>query len=258
MRVPMSTRHTASSDDFRIAYDVQGSGPALLLLHGFSNDRTSWSSHGWVERLQSQYLVISMDLRGCGNSQGPADPTAYTIEHHLADVYAVMDACKVDDSRLFGWSFGATIGLHLAASSPRIIQAVVAGSYFGRIFTAEWIEPRVEQLKRLVNAQADGVLDQLDLSSHERALSSRTDLHVYLARVRALSTWPAVEPHDLRCPTLVYTGTEDGNVVGRLEEQRAAIEAAGHRLHVFDGFTHLQLLSELDTLSPVIHSFFHS
>jgi hypothetical protein len=67
-----------------------------------------------------------------------------------------------------------------------------------------------------------------------------------------------VEPRDLRCPTLVYTGTEDGNVVGRLEEQRAAIKAAGHRLHVFDSFDHLQLLSELDTLFPVIHSFFHS
>jgi hypothetical protein len=67
-----------------------------------------------------------------------------------------------------------------------------------------------------------------------------------------------VEPRELRCLTLVYTSTQDGHIVGRLEAQCPAIEAAGHGLHVFDSFNHLQLLSELDIILPVVHSFFHS
>lgn len=251
----MDARSVTSADGFQIAYEVDGAGPPLLLLHGFSNGRTLWSRYGWVDRLRAEFTVVTMDLRGCGQSSARAEPADYGVERHLADVDAVLEACEVDQLRLWGWSFGATIGLHLAARSRRVVQAVLAGTYFGRLFDEAYIEPRVRQLQRLVRAQAEGNADQLELSHQERTLVARGDLPVYLARVQALLSWPGIEPRDLRCPSLIYTGTEDGNVVGSLEKQRATIEAAGHRLHVFDGLNHIQLLSETDTVLPLIRMF---
>ena len=109
-----------SSDGARIAYEVHGTGPVLLLLHGFSNDRSLWTKHRWIEHLQPAFTVITMDMRGCGDSDAPLAPNAYQVEQHLTDVSVVADACHVDQVSLWGWSFGGTLGLHLAARSPRI------------------------------------------------------------------------------------------------------------------------------------------
>ena len=60
-----------SNDGVRIAYEVYGTGPALLLLHGFSNDRSLWTKHRWIQYLKPMFTVITMDMRGCGESDAP-------------------------------------------------------------------------------------------------------------------------------------------------------------------------------------------
>lgn len=91
----MTTQFATTTDGFQIAYDLQGTGPALLLVHGFSNNRTLWQQHGWVEQLQHGYTVITVDLRGCGESTATTEPTDYTHTAHLADIEAVLDACDL-------------------------------------------------------------------------------------------------------------------------------------------------------------------
>ena len=67
----MGARFATSSDGVRIAYGVHGTGPVLLLLHGFSNDRRLWTKLGWIVHLQPTFTVITMDMRGCGYSDAP-------------------------------------------------------------------------------------------------------------------------------------------------------------------------------------------
>ena len=244
-----------SRDGFRIAYSTCGAGPPLLLLHGFGGDRSLWRTHGWLERLQPDFTVITMDLRGCGQSTASSKPEDYVVGHHLADVDAVLHACGVAQFRFWGWSFGATIGLHLAACSPRPTRVVIAGTYFGRLFTEEFVQPRVRQIEQLIQAQQDGTLHLLELSPAMQALATESNLPLYLARTRGLASWPGIEPGDVRCPALIYTGTRDGNVVLRLRRQEAAIRAAGLQLTVFDGLNHIQLLSESDVIWPEVHQF---
>ena len=75
----MGTIFGTSSDGVRLAYEVHGIGPALLLLHGFSNDRSLWTKHGWIAHLQRAFTVITMDMRGCGDSDAPLAPDAYQV-----------------------------------------------------------------------------------------------------------------------------------------------------------------------------------
>ena len=51
----MTTQFVSSTNDVQIAYDVCGSGPALLLVHGFSNNRSMWHDYGWVEQFQASH-----------------------------------------------------------------------------------------------------------------------------------------------------------------------------------------------------------
>ena len=226
----MGAMFATSSDGVRIAYEVHGTGPALLLLHGFSNDRRLWTKHGWIVHLQPAFTVITMDRRGCGDSDAPLAPNAYEVEQHLADVYAVADACHADQFRLWGWSFGGTLGLHLAARSSCLQRAVIAGTSFGRLYTEAYVQRRLAEAVR----------------------------PVVRARWQGVPSWPSVEPEDVQCPTLVYTGAADGNVVGQRQQQRAAIEAAGVSLHVLNNLSHGGLVSAVDVVAPLILPFLTS
>jgi pimeloyl-ACP methyl ester carboxylesterase len=219
-----------SSDGARIAYEVHGTGPTLLLLHGFSQERSLWTKHGWITHLQPTFTVITVDIRGCGESDAPLTPIAYQVEQHLADIFAVADACSVDRFSLWGWSFGGTLGLQLAAHSSRIQRAVIAGTYFGRLFTDAYVQRRL----------------------------ARAVLPVVRARWQGVHSWPGVEPEDVHCPTLVYTGSLDGNVVEHLQRQRATIEAVGMCLHVLHNLKHGDLVSALDVVAPLVVPFLKS
>lgn len=251
----MTTQFVDSTHNFRIAYDQQGRGPALLLVHGFSNDRRMWQEWGWVAALQEQYTVITCDVRGCGESTATHDPAAYTQADHLADLAAVLDACEVNDCLYWGWSFGGTIGTHFAATSKRVHRAVIAGTYFGPIFSqGRWVQDN-QEIAKIASAKREGRLDESGLEEPRRRFAEAIDLDLLWARRYAAESWPAIAPADLCCPTFLYTGTNDGTIVTSLQEQQPAIEAAGHRLHIFDDFDHIQLVSERASVLPVIGPF---
>jgi pimeloyl-ACP methyl ester carboxylesterase len=247
------TRFVTAADGARIAYDVTGSGPALMLLHGFTSNRQGFHDVGWVERLSPIFTVITVDLRGCGESETFEDPARYGPELHYGDLHAVADACGVTDFVLWGHSWGATVTRNMAAHSSRVTRAVMSAGVFGDIFTDAYLRPRLAHYEKLARYKADGRLDELP--SMVRDFAEQTHFPVYLAQWHGLRAWPGVDPGDLRCPTLVYTGTRDGTVVITLRQQRAAIKAAGIRLHIFDGLDHNGLFVAVETVDPVVRAF---
>ena len=78
---------------------------------------------------------------------------------------------------------------------------------------------------------------------------------VVRARWQGIQSWPGIEPEDVQCSMLVYTGAADGNVVRHLQQQRAAIEAAGVGLHILDSLSHGGLVSAVDVVAPLILPF---
>jgi pimeloyl-ACP methyl ester carboxylesterase len=171
-----------------------------------------------------------MDMRGCGESDAPLVPNAYQLEQHLADVCAVADACTAERFGLWGWSFGGTLSLHLAARASRCRRAVIAGTYFGRLFTEAYVQRHLAEAVQ----------------------------PVMRVRWQGVQSWPGIEPGDVQCPMLVYTDAADGNVVVQLQQQRAVIEAAGVSLHIVNNLTHGGLVSAVDVVAPLILPFLKS
>jgi pimeloyl-ACP methyl ester carboxylesterase len=94
-------------DGVRLGYDVAGTGPALVLLHGFPLDRTIWDAP--FGALAGRCRVIRPDFRGSGESacgEGPA-----LMETLAGDVFGLLDALGVERVILAGHSMGGYVAL---------------------------------------------------------------------------------------------------------------------------------------------------
>src|SRR5262245_36484457 len=67
-----TTRRTATSKDgTRIAYDMAGTGPFLMALHGGGYSARSWADRGFVDKLKERFTMITPDQRGIADSGKP-------------------------------------------------------------------------------------------------------------------------------------------------------------------------------------------
>ena len=104
-----------------IAYDVQGSGPIVILLSGSNLDRRMW--HREAAWLSKTHTVVRYDLRAHGQSDTATAPFS-----HLGDLIGLMDALKIQKAALIGLSAGSAIALDAALDYPdRVERIVLAG-----------------------------------------------------------------------------------------------------------------------------------
>jgi 3-oxoadipate enol-lactonase len=104
----------------RIAYEVTGNGPAVVLVHGFGLDLRMWDAQ--VGQLAEDFRVVRYDCRGFGSS-GPFDPAVpYT---HAGDLVALLDHLGIPDAALAGLSFGGRVVLQAALLAPERARGLV-------------------------------------------------------------------------------------------------------------------------------------
>lgn len=101
----------------------QGSGPTLLLVHGFGGAKEDFADQ--VEALAARYHVVTFDHRGHGESDGPSDAFAYSFDRLTADTVAVADAVGAGQFRLLGHSLGGMIARRLVLAHPERVDALV-------------------------------------------------------------------------------------------------------------------------------------
>ncbi|BDT79070.1 alpha/beta fold hydrolase [Polynucleobacter yangtzensis] len=112
---------TVSSDDgsIEIAYLVGGSGPPLLLLHGFPQTKAIWSQV--APDLAKHFTVVAADLRGYGSSSKPhgkTDHSTYSKRSMAADQHSLMQALGFDQFFLLGHDRGGRVSHRLALDFP--------------------------------------------------------------------------------------------------------------------------------------------
>lgn len=104
----------------QIAYDDDGNGPAVLLVHGFPLSRRMW--HPQINALVAAgYRVIIPDLRGFGDSDAPDGP--YGMDLFADDLIALLDHLEIDTATVAGMSMGGYIVLNLLERYPQRLSA---------------------------------------------------------------------------------------------------------------------------------------
>jgi len=263
----MKTFFTISPDDVRIAYDTCGAGPAIMLLHGGGSNRQDWHEGGYVERLRNDFKVITVDLRGHGESEWLTDPACYSTEKMGQDLLSVADACGVEQFTIWGFSFGGNVGRYLAARSERVARMVLIGTRLGNRVAGEWRKDAEEFRKHwepIVRAQMGsdlkgtfdpGLLSQEDQDELKRRELPGKYVPALLAWSGAMLAWEVIGPADLRCPTLWLFGSENQNALDSYKKYEEEIKGSRVQVHIIEGFTHMQEFEEIDRVFPIMLAF---
>lgn len=245
-------RAAVSSDGVRLAYEVRGKGPLLMLLHGASQDRSIWKEY--VTPLSSDFTVVSLDLRGHGQSDKPEQEQQYSSEAWAADVQVIADDLGARKFSIWGFSLGGTIGLQIAAQSDRLERAVIAGSQLGQVFTEEMIRRSVTRLGELAELQREGKIDEATLTPAEKAIVSRGDIKAQQAWLSAAPHWAAIRADQLRCPTFLYAGERDP-AASRLRSDADEMNKASVFWRVLPQLDHREAITRKEAVLPIVTAF---
>lgn len=124
----LEQRYAGASSQFaelgglRLHYRDQGSGPALLLLHGTASSLHTWD--GWAAELAADFRVLRLDLPGFGLT-GPAVDHDYRTERYVEHLVAFLDHLGVQRVHLAGNSLGGLIAWRFAAAHPQRVDRLV-------------------------------------------------------------------------------------------------------------------------------------
>lgn len=116
--------HYIKSNGINMAVYEQGSGPAVIMLHGFPELAFSWR-HQLPALAAAGYRAIAPDQRGYGNSDVPADVATYGIDELIADTHGLMDALEIESATLVGHDWGALTVWYMAMLAPRRIDRII-------------------------------------------------------------------------------------------------------------------------------------
>jgi pimeloyl-ACP methyl ester carboxylesterase len=217
---------TFRSDIVDIAYEVAGSGPPVLLIHGFaSNAHVNWIDTGWVKALnEAGYQTIVFDNRGHGASGKPYEVAAYPAPDMAEDARRLLDHLGIAQTMVVGYSMGARIAAFLTIHHPERVSAAVFGGLAENMIKGVGGS---EAIARALEAPSiDSVSDPGARGFRLFAEQTKSDLKALAACMRAERTkLSAAELSEIQVPVLVVAGEMD-DVAGKVEPLVSVIPGA--------------------------------
>ena len=115
--------------DIDVAYKVLGKGEPIVLIPGGSAGMNAWDP-SFINDLSSNHTVILFDPRGVGNTTIGSKP--YTVEQLANDTAGLLDALKIQNANVLGYSLGSYTAQQLALTYPeKVSRLILAGSSCG-------------------------------------------------------------------------------------------------------------------------------
>lgn len=258
---------TGDVNGITLAFKDMGTGFPLVLINGFASPMDTWNPPVLAE-LSRHFRVIVFDNRGTGYSTASAEP--FSIPLFAKDTLALMDMLGIARAHVLGLSMGASIAQELVLAHPGRVERLVliAGTCGGG---KEMVRMRPETWAALTDKS--GTVDELVkrmfsvlftkewLAAHD-PLKYCPEVHETTSeenaarQAEAFFSWPGSYNRlpEIRCPTLVITGTED--IVIPPENSRILSgRIPGARLAEFPGAGHGLQYQCPDVLSRAITSY---
>jgi 3-oxoadipate enol-lactonase len=254
-----------------LAFTEQGSGPVVVLLHGFPLSRVMWA--GQLGALGASHRVVAPDLRGHGES--PAPDATYTMEQMADDVVELLDGLAISEPVVVGGlSMGGYVALAMAIKHPDRVRALMLIDTKAAADTPEAAQKREETAQAALRAgnSVDVVASMIPRLFGKATLEKRPDLVAPLkadmertsaSGVAGALRGMAIRPDrrdqlaEIAVPTLVIVGEEDA--IAPPDEARAMAEALPNgRLEIIPDAGHLAPYENPEAVDRAILDFLRS
>lgn len=255
---------SVSNQGVSVHYELEGSGPPLVLVHQLVQSLQAWRSTGYTEALAKDHLLVLIDPRGHGQSDKPHDMVDYAPERMASDVLAVVDHLEIGRFHYLGYSLGGMIGCVLVQTVPDRLRSLIVGGidFLARPTEAEKQTAATGRAMLLRATAAGGgaaAVRAMDAAGRPvptglRSMLMGNDTEALVAAIDGMLTWPgigALLPH-IAVPCLVWAGFADA-MHDRVRDAAAQIPTA--TFVSLPGLDHEQAAARSDLILPHIMEF---
>lgn len=212
--------YVMTADGIRAYYDHAGQGPALVMVHGASQDTLSWQYV--IDLFAQHYSVYALDLPGHGKSAMPAGAPHSATPDNARYLLQFLDAAQIGQAVLMGHSMGGGIVTQAATLAPERVAGLVlvdgasvnvvkSSGYnskileMARINPGDWFEVT---FRTLMGSGVDAARAEEVVMDARRCIPA-----VAFADIRAFGGFRMEQILDrVRCPVVIVEGAEDWSV----------------------------------------------
>jgi pimeloyl-ACP methyl ester carboxylesterase len=249
-----------------IAYSDQGTGLPIVFLHAFPLSRTMWTAQ--ENALSSQFRIITLDLRGHGESDAPL--WRYTLDQSADDVRALLDHLAIQQAVFVGLSMGGYILFAFHRKYADRVQGLILADTRAQADTVEGKDGRFQMAqtayKKGPSAIADLMIPKLlssitvqtkpDLVRHVRAMIEGNQISGIAGDLMAMAERPDSIPllSHIACPTQIIVGELD-QATPPSDAKLMADQIPNARLAVIPQAAHLANLEQSEIFNQIVASF---
>jgi pimeloyl-ACP methyl ester carboxylesterase len=249
-----------------MSYTDEGTGPALVFIHGFPLSRGAWDRQ--VDAFRAHHRVIAPDLRGLGQTE--AQSGTNSMDRFAGDVHSLLQQLGTGPVVLAGHSMGGYVALAFARNYPQALRGLVlvgtkAGAdtpegAAGRRATAEKV--KLEGIDGVVNAMAPKMLaasnQDAKMAAAVRALMEPSKPEGVIGALLGMAERPDSTPKlgQIKVPTLVITGADD-TVIPPAESDLLAKNIPGAQLRVIPNAGHLVAFERPKEFNAALEEWLH-
>lgn len=245
----------ATVNGIKLNYRVEGHGEPLVMIMGFSANRSGWISQ--IPFFRKHFRVVTFDNRGVGKSDKPEGP--YSIKMMADDTAGLMGHLKIEKAHVLGVSMGGMIAQELAINYPEKVDRLVLASTFAVKDETSGDTPEQAGLLGLPPRKLAVAMAKLASNKPFYRFASVTPAMVRSCFIKA-SARAGIEGQTVACnthntldrlslikaPTLVITGTDD-RIIKPVSSEVIARNIPGATLDKIEGGSHASF-AEMKTL----------
>jgi len=257
---------TAHTNGIETAFTDEGSGPAVLLLHGYPFNRTMWREQ--IEALQSRYRVVAPDLRGLGESK--AAGVIAPMEQMAADVAVLLDQLRLERVVVCGLSMGGYVAFDFFHSFPDRVSGLVLAGTRAPADNDHERQARERQAARILGQGMRGIADETlpkllaretlerrpEVADRVREMIEGTSPHAAAAAQLGMAARRdySQDLPSINVPVLIVVGREDTiRPVSDAEFMHQHLRDS--RLEIIENASHISNLDQPEKFNRILREF---
>lgn len=259
----------AQINGLTLAYTDEGKGMPVVFVHGFPLNRNMWAPQ--VQALSRQHRVITVDLRGHGESDAPL--WRYTMEQFADDLTGVLDHLSIQQAVMAGLSMGGYILFAFYRKYANRVNALILSDTRAQPDTDEGRAGRFNMAQSAYTqgsgAIADVMLSKLlcpaslhtrpELVQQVRGMITAMTLGGMAGDLMGMADRPDSVPllSTIACPTLIIVGELD-LATPPSDAHLMSEQIPGAQLKIIPGAAHLPNLEQPEAFNDAVRSFLAS